>query len=80
MAPRNLSNNLLDKWLIRPRLRKRPHIKQIRPGKSLHVRKLAMQVLGEAVNDFGAPTGLILAFKNVPADAPVQKNKFPVNR
>lgn len=69
MTPRNLSNKLLDNWLVRPRLRKSPHVEQVGSGKALHLWELGTQVLRQPVNHFGPPAFLILTRKNLPSDA-----------
>jgi hypothetical protein len=73
-----LSNNLLDKWLVRPGLRKRPHIEQIGAGKPLHVRKFAVKVGSETLDDLCSPAGSGLAFEDLVADVPVEKYELPV--
>jgi len=53
MPPRNLSNNLLDEWLVRPGLGKGPHVEEVGPGEALHVREFTVQVLGQALDECG---------------------------
>jgi hypothetical protein len=38
----DLSNNLLDKWFVRPSLRERPHVEQVGSGKAPHVREFTV--------------------------------------
>jgi len=80
VTPRQLCNNLLHKLLVRVRLSKCAHIFQVPGSKSTHFRERLGQVLRQAINDFCAPSFILLATQDVTANAPIKDNKFPVYR
>jgi hypothetical protein len=61
VAPGQLSNSLLDNFGIRPGLGEGAHVHQVGAGKALHVGKGGAQVMGQALDDLGAPALLGLA-------------------
>jgi hypothetical protein len=69
MAPRNLSNKLLDNCFLGPSLSEGPHVKQVGPGEALHVRELAVQVRSQTLDRPCAPAGAVLAYSDFAADA-----------
>lgn len=80
MAPRNLSNSLLDKFLLAPCLGERAHVHEVRPGETTQVREDRAQVVSQACDDLAAPSQPGLAVENVPADLPVEPKHLGVDR
>src|SRR5258708_9896680 len=75
MTPGQLCNNLLHKLLVRVCLSERSHVFQVSGPKASHVWKCLRQIVREAVNDFCAPSFVLLAIKDVTANAPIKGNK-----
>jgi hypothetical protein len=75
VTPRQLCNNLLHKLLVRVRFSKRAHIFQVPGSKSTHFRERFGQVLRQAINDFCAPSFILLATQDVTANAPINKGQ-----
>jgi hypothetical protein len=74
-----LSTKLVDKLCIGPGFSKGPHVHQVGAEEPRHIRKLPLQVLGQVLNDLGAPALLLLTGENFPPDLPVQQDKFFVD-
>jgi hypothetical protein len=53
---------------------------QVPASKSTHFRERFGQVLRQAINDFCAPSFILLATQDVTANAPIKDYKFPVYR
>jgi len=79
MAPRQLCNSLLHKFLFRPRLGESPHVFQIARTEALDAGELRAEIPGKPVNDLGAPTFRPLPFQNVSPNRPVQQDEFAVD-
>ncbi len=80
MPPRQLSNSLLDKFGIRPRLGKSAHVHQVGPRKPFHRRKGQTQIVLQPLDHLRAPALIRLPRQDVPSDLPVQQHQFAVNR
>jgi hypothetical protein len=68
VAPRNLSNNLLDNYFIGPSFRKSAHIEQVRPREPFHFRKSLPQIGRQVINDLCSPANQFLSLQDVPAE------------
>ena len=77
---RQLSNSLLDNCGIRPRLGKPPHIHQVGPRESLHIRKCGTQILRQPLYDLRTPALFGLPREDVAADLPGEQHQFAVDR
>lgn len=75
MTPRQLCNNLLHNYVVRPSISKGPHVLEVAGRKTLHVREGRTQVIGQPVNHLGAPALCLLPFQNVPTNLPSLVNR-----
>jgi hypothetical protein len=66
-----LSNSLLDNLPVRPRLGKGAHIHEVGAGETFHLREGVAQVVGQPVDDLGAPALFGLPGQNIAADLPI---------
>ena len=80
VAPRQLSNSLLDDCGIGPGFGEGAHLEQVGAGKTFHLGKSGAQVTGKAVDDFGSPALLSLAGEDVVAELPVESDEFAIDR
>jgi hypothetical protein len=79
VAPRQLCSNLLHNWFVRPGGSKRSHVFERARAETFHTGKFVLQVMGQPIDDLRTPSLDVLALKNIPADRPVEKDKFPVD-
>jgi hypothetical protein len=80
VPPRDLSNSLLDDCVLGPGLGERAHVHEVRSGEPAEVGEHLAQVMGQAFDDFAAPSLVGLAVEDVPADLPVEPEQFGVDR
>jgi hypothetical protein len=80
VAPRNLSNNLLDNYFIGPSFRKSAHIEQVRPREPFHFRKSLPQIGRQVINDLCSPANQVLSLQDVPAELLIEKNELAIYR
>ena len=55
---------MFHNWTVWERLGKGPHGKQVASSEATHVREGFLKVGGKAINDFGSPSGFLLAGEN----------------
>jgi hypothetical protein len=79
MSPWQLSNNLLDKLLVRVSLGECAHVGEVSTRESLHIWKLAAQIVRQSADHFGTPALLLLAFQNRLANLPIEAYKPAVH-
>lgn len=79
VAPRQMSNSLLDNFFVRPCLGERPHVHEIGAGETFHLGEGRPQVAGQPLDDLCAPALLELPPKYVPSDLPVKKHQLLVH-
>ena len=80
VAPRQLSNSLLDDCGIGPGIGEGAHVEQIGAGKTFHLRESGAKVAGETLDDFGTPALLGLTGENVFPQLPIEGDEFTVDR
>jgi len=80
MAPRQLSNKLLDHCIVRVRFGKCSHGKKISARKTAHLRKFRPQVFGEPFDNLCSPTLVALTAQNFSADVPIEQYQLSVDR
>ncbi|GAA2624903.1 hypothetical protein GCM10010307_11530 [Streptomyces vastus] len=78
MAPRQLSNRLLDNWL-RPGAGHLVHVHQVASGEAALVRERRLEICGESGHGLGAPALLLLAGQDELSDLPVHLDQFGVH-
>ncbi len=64
VTPRQLRNRLLRNWAARKLSGKDFHGQKVAGRQSVHVREGFLKVGGKAVDDFGSPSGFLLAGEN----------------
>ena len=79
MAPRNLCNKLLHKFLVWVGLGQSAHVLEIPRRETLHLWERAAKVRGQAVYDFSAPAALVLLGYNVAAHSPVEHDQLTID-
>jgi hypothetical protein len=79
VPPRDLSNRLLDNFLLSPCLGECPHVHEVSPGETAQVRENDAQVMSQPLYDLAAPPQLSLAVEDIPADLPVELEQFGVD-
>lgn len=72
VAQGQMSNKLLDSFLIRPGLGKGPHVHQVGARKTLHVRKGRAQIVRRLLDHLGTPALARLRLQDFAADLPRQ--------
>ena len=80
MAPRQLSNKLLDNCVVRVHLGKCPHGEQVGTRKTAHLRKFRPQVFGEPFDNLCSPTLVALTAQNFSADVPIEQYQLAIDR
>lgn len=84
LAPRQLSNGLLDNFLAasfqRPSLREAPHVMEIRPREARDGRELPTKVGGQSVDDPATPALALLTIEDLVPDLPVEPGELAVDR
>jgi hypothetical protein len=80
VPPRDLSNKLLDDFLLSPCLGERAHLHEVGPGETAQVREYRAQVMSQALDDLAAPPQLSLAVEDIPADLPVEPEQLGIDR
>ena len=78
MIPGNLCNGLLHKFRVRVGFGELPHVFEVAGRETLDGGEGVAQVLGQPINDLGAPTLLFLAGQDVAPDAPVEQDQLAV--
>jgi len=84
LAPRQLSNGLLDNFIAasfqRPSLREAPHVMEIRPREARDGRELPTKVGGQSVNNPATPALTLLTIEDLVPDLPVEPDQLAVDR
>jgi hypothetical protein len=77
VTPRQLRNRLFRNWAFRESLGKELHGEKVPRGQAAHVREGFLKIGGKAVDDFGSPSGFLLAGENDFSGVPI---RFDHNR
>ena len=79
VAPGNLCNNLLHKFLLLVGGREPPHVLEVARGEPGSLWKRVPKVRGEAVDDLGTPAVLLLPSQDLLPDLPVEEDDLSVD-
>ena len=71
---------MFHNWTVRERLGKGPHEKQVARSETSHVREGFLKVGGKAVDDFGSPSGFLLAGENDFSGVPIRFDDNGIGR
>jgi hypothetical protein len=74
-----MSHSLWDIFAISPGGGKLAHVVDVAARQPCHLRELGTEVGGETVDDLGAPTLVLLAREDLPADTPVELDQLLVD-
>ena len=80
VKPGQLCSNLLHKFLLRPNLRKPPHVLQIAGRESLHLGECAFEIGRQTVDNLSPPAFALLPVEDVAPDLPVKQDQFSIDR
>ena len=80
MEPRQLCSSLLHKFRLGPGLGHGAHVFEITRRKAFHLREGVAQIVGQPVDDLGAPSLACLPGQDIAADLPVEQHQFAVDR
>ncbi len=80
MTPGDLSNSLLDDWVIRVRFGEGTHVHQVRPREPAHVGELSAQIVRQPLDHLRSPAFVFLADKDLAANVPIELKQFAIDR
>jgi hypothetical protein len=69
-----LCSSLLHNCRVGPRLGEGAHVLEVPRREPPHVGELGAEIMGQPVDDLGAPAGLGLALEDIVADPPVEQD------
>jgi len=79
VAPGQLCNKLLHNRLLGPRLGERAHIFKVAQPEALDAREPGLEIMGQPVDDFGAPALGVLTGEDIATDRPVEQDELAVD-
>jgi hypothetical protein len=79
VPPRQLCNDPLHKFDVRPGCSKGPHIFQVSGRQPGHFRKNSAKIIRQPVDDLGTPPFALLPSQYIAPDAPIKQDQFVIN-
>jgi len=79
VEPGNLCSSLLHNLLLWPDFSESPHVLEVSRAKTLHVWELALEVVGESLNDLRSPTLGKLGSQDSLPNVPIKQYEFGVD-
>ena len=80
LAPRQLRNRLFRNCAVGECLGKELHGEKVARGQPAHIREGFLKVGGKAVDDFGSPSGFLLAGENDFPGVPIRFDHYGIGR